>query len=98
MKSSVHKSVALALIVSASPGLVMAAEPNPQTDEINNPIEAIAQIPVAGIKVASGVVALPLMFVGEIGNISGQAGEALWEHASNSSSEAKHAFNRNNSR
>ena len=89
MKSTIFKSTALALVIS-SPMSVMAAEPMPQSKEISNPIEAIAQVPATGIRVATGAVALPLMFIGEIGNISGQAGEVLWEHANRSNSEPMH--------
>ncbi|MBL1141897.1 MAG: hypothetical protein HND53_07705 [Proteobacteria bacterium] len=80
MKLITVKSIALALIVS-SPISVMATEPIPQPEEISNPIEVIVQIPVAGIRAATGLVSIPLMFVGEIGNISGQAGEQLWQSA-----------------
>jgi ABC-type phosphate/phosphonate transport system permease subunit len=90
MKLTIFKSTVLALIVS-SPISVMAAEPLSQAEGISNPIEAIVQIPATGIRIATGVAALPLMFVGEIGNISGQAGEALWEHANSSNSEPMHA-------
>lgn len=90
MKFAILKSTVVALIISSSMS-VMAAEPVSQPEGISNPIEVIVQIPVAGIRIATGVVALPLMFVGEIGNISGQAGEALWEHANSTSSEPMHA-------
>ena len=43
--------------------------------------QAIAQTSVAGVKIVSGVVAVPLILVGEVGNASGQAGDALWESA-----------------
>jgi ABC-type transporter Mla MlaB component len=89
MKLTIIKSTVIALAVSG-PMSVMAAEPLSQQKEVSNPIEAIVQIPVAGARVATGAVALPLMFVGEIGKISGQAGEALWEQANGSNSEPIH--------
>ncbi|MCZ6805092.1 MAG: hypothetical protein O7D86_14520 [Proteobacteria bacterium] len=70
----------LALIVS-SPMTVMAAETVRNPEASSNPVEAIAQIPVAGLKIATGAVAIPLLIVGEIGSLSGQAGESLWEVA-----------------
>jgi hypothetical protein len=44
-------------------------------------LEAVAHTTVAGMKVVSGAVALPLVIVGEIGQVSGDAGEELWEEA-----------------
>ena len=80
MKSTIIKSTVLALIVS-SPMAVMAAEIIHSPEVSSNPVEVIVQIPIAGLKVATGVVAIPLMILGEIGNLSGQAGETLWEAA-----------------
>ena len=40
-----------------------------------------AQTSVAGVKIVSGVIAVPLMLAGEVGKASGQAGHALWESA-----------------
>ena len=81
MKTSILKSTLLSLIV-LSPMCVMAEEPSQKPDITNSPIHAIAHIPIAGVKIATGAVAIPLMIVGEIGNISGQAGEQLWQQAS----------------
>jgi hypothetical protein len=80
MKSTIFKSTVLALIV-ASPMSVVAAESSQTSAVSNNPIEAIVNIPIAGVRIATGVVAIPLMIVGEIGSVSGQAGEKLWQQA-----------------
>ncbi len=80
MKLITLKSTVLALIV-ASPISVMAAEQIQEKNVSNNPIYAIAQIPIAGVRVATGAVALPLMIVGEIGNVSGEVGKSLWQGA-----------------
>ena len=80
MKMTNLKLIVLAIITSSSM-TVMAADLDHKTDASSNPVEAIAQIPVVGLKVASGAAAVPLIFVGEIGSVSGQAGESLWEVA-----------------
>lgn len=95
MKLTILKSTVIALIVSG-PMSVMAAEPLPQAEGTSNPIEAIVQIPVAGVRIATGAVALPLMFVGEIGNISGQAGEQLWQNATRQNSKSMEAADTKN--
>jgi len=87
MKLITLKSTALALII-ASPMSVMATEQNYETHVSNNPIHAIAQIPIAGVKVATGAFALPLMMVGEIGNVSGEIGQSLWHEATGRNTES----------
>lgn len=51
------------------------------SDALNHSAQAMAHSTAAGIKVVSGVVALPLMMGGEIGKVSGDIGEALWDEA-----------------
>lgn len=51
------------------------------SNALANSLEAIAQGSVAGLKLVSGAVAVPLMISGEIGKVSGQAGEELWQEA-----------------
>ena len=51
------------------------------SNAIANSLEAIAQGTVAGFKLVSGAIAVPLMISGEIGRVSGQAGEELWQEA-----------------
>jgi len=46
-----------------------------------NSMEALAQATVGGLKLVSGAIAVPLMVGGEIGKVSGQAGDELWEEA-----------------
>ncbi|MBI2994459.1 MAG: hypothetical protein HYY48_09850 [Gammaproteobacteria bacterium] len=46
-----------------------------------NSMEALAQTTVGGLKLISGSIALPLMMGGEIGKVSGQVGDELWEEA-----------------
>jgi len=51
------------------------------SNALANSLEAIAQGTVAGFKLVSGAVAVPLMISGEIGRVSGQAGDELWQEA-----------------
>lgn len=44
-----------------------------------NSAQAIGHSAVAGVKIVSGVVAIPLTVAGEVGNVSGEAGKVLWE-------------------
>jgi uncharacterized SAM-binding protein YcdF (DUF218 family) len=89
MKLLISKSVLLVVMVSVCSFSVLADETESKEMEVSNPIEAIVQIPVTGIKVASGIAALPLIFAGEIGSVSSQAGYALLEHASSSNNKVK---------
>ena len=51
------------------------------SNALANSLEAIAQGTVAGLKLVSGAIAVPLMISGEIGRVSGQAGDELWQEA-----------------
>jgi hypothetical protein len=51
------------------------------SNALANSLEAIAQGTVAGLKLVSGAIAVPLMISGEIGRVSGEAGEELWQEA-----------------
>ena len=62
MKLTILKSTVLALIVS-SPMTVMAAETIHNPEASSNPVEVIAQIPIAGIKLGFGIAAIPLLTV-----------------------------------
>ena len=79
MKTTFLKSIVLAIVTSFS--MTTMAEDNHQADKSIHPVEAIAHIPVVGFKVASGVAAVPLMIVGEVGELSSQAGQTLMEVA-----------------
>ncbi len=90
MKLPIIKSTVIALIVS-SPLSVMAVDTTVQLETSSHPVEAIAQIPITGLRIATGAVAIPLMIVGEIGSISGQAGKKLWEQATHQNAESMQA-------
>jgi hypothetical protein len=81
MKSKIIK---LVVVISMLFGSVsaMAAGPSEHMSQASaHSAQAIAQTSVAGVKIVSGVVAVPLMLVGGVGKASGQAGHALWDSA-----------------
>ena len=81
MKSNIVKLVIATSMIFGSAS-VMAAGPSQHLSQASaHSVQAIAQTSVAGVKIVSGVVAVPLMLVGEVGNASGQAGHALWDSA-----------------
>jgi hypothetical protein len=94
MESTILKLTIAALIIS-SPMSVIAAEPIQESEVSNNPIHAITHLPITGVKIATGAVAIPLMIVGEIGNISSQAGKELWLHASRPINKPNHSADTN---
>lgn len=44
-------------------------------------LQAIGNSTLAGLKLASGAAAVPLMSVGEVGQVSGEIGDELWDEA-----------------
>ncbi len=51
------------------------------SDSLDHSAQALGHVTVAGLKLVSGAVAIPLMMSGEIGKASGEIGESLWEEA-----------------
>jgi hypothetical protein len=51
------------------------------SDSLDHSTQALAHSTAAGIKFVSGAIAIPLMMSGEIGKVSGEIGEELWEEA-----------------
>ena len=81
MKSITLKLTVFALMIFGSMNVTAAGPSHHLSEASKNSAQAITHLPIAGVKLVSGVVAVPLIIVGEIGNISGQAGTALWEEA-----------------
>lgn len=48
---------------------------------LNSSFEALGYSIEAGFKLASGAAAVPLISIGQIGNVSGEMGEELWDIA-----------------
>lgn len=51
------------------------------SNAVKNSAQAVGHSMAAGVKLVSGVAAVPLMVTGEIGKASGQLGEAMWDEA-----------------
>jgi len=51
------------------------------SDSIDHSAQALGHVTVAGLKLVSGAVAIPLMISGEIGKAIGEIGETLWDEA-----------------
>ena len=81
MKSTIVKFIGITSILFGSANAGAAGPSQHMSQASGHSAQAIAQTSVAGVKVISGVVAVPLMAVGELGKASGQAGHALWDSA-----------------
>lgn len=81
MKSNILKVAIVVPMVFGSMNVMAAGSLQHLSNASSHSVQAIGQTAVAGVKIASGVVAVPLMIVGGIGNASGQAGDALWNEA-----------------
>jgi len=51
------------------------------SNSLDHSVQALGHSTVAGFKLVSGAVAIPLMISGEIGKASGEIGESLWDEA-----------------
>lgn len=81
MKSTLVKSI-IALPLLFGSMTTMAAGPSEHSAKgSEHSIHALTETSVAGAKLTSGIVAVPLMIVGDVGGASGQAGDALWDSA-----------------
>lgn len=77
-----NRILAAATLIVAPAGAVPAAGASQHlSNGLAHSLEAVAQSTVGGFKLVSGAVAVPLMFVGEIGKVSGAAGDELWRDA-----------------
>ncbi len=81
MKSKIIKLITITSMLFGATS-AMAAGPFQHLSQASaHSAQAIAQTSVAGVKIVSGIVAVPLMVVGVVGGVSGQAGHALWDSA-----------------
>ena len=81
MKSNIIKLAIVVPMIFGSMN-VMAAGPSEHSARgSEHSIHGLTQTSVAAAKVTSGVVAIPLMIAGGVGDVSGQAGESLWDSA-----------------
>jgi hypothetical protein len=82
------KKVIQKIIVPAALVLAMGTQPALAAGSMQNVVQAsvsgskaVGHSLVAGGQFVAGVAAVPLIAVGVIGDVSGQAGEELWEQA-----------------
>lgn len=81
MKSNIYKLAITVPLLFGSMNVMAAGSLQHLSNASSHSVQAIGQAAIGGVKVAAGVVAVPLMLVGGVGNASGQAGEALWDEA-----------------
>lgn len=68
--------------VSLMTSMAQAGEASRQSGQsLEHSAQAVGHLSVGTVKAASGVVAIPLQATGKAGELSGQAGEGLWEYA-----------------
>lgn len=81
MKSTLLKLAIAVPMLIGSISVMAAGSVQHSSAASAHSVQALAQASVAGVKVATGMVAIPLMITGTIGQASGQAGDAMWDAA-----------------
>ena len=77
-----HNKLAVLTITSVFAAPVLAGGSAQHFSKaVTHSAQAVAHSTAAGVKLVSGVAAVPLMITGEIGKASGQLGEAMWDEA-----------------
>ncbi len=70
-----------AILIGLSTLVYAGGSPQHFSDSLDHSAQSLGHLTVAGLKLVSGAVAVPLMMTGEIGKASGEIGESLWEEA-----------------
>ena len=81
MKSKLLKSIIAIPLLFGSMSAMAQGSLQHLSNASSHSVQAIGQAAIGGVKVAAGVVAVPLMLVGEIGEASGDVGGSLWDSA-----------------
>jgi len=81
MNSNIIKVAIVVPMLFGSMNVMAAGSLQHLSNASAHSVQAIGQVAIGGVKVAAGVVAVPLMLVGEIGGASGQVGGSLWDSA-----------------
>ncbi len=81
MKTFIRNIGSVATLLSLSMPVFAGGSTQHFSDSLDHSAQALAHSTVAGFKLVSGAVAIPLMIGGEIGKASGEIGESLWEEA-----------------
>jgi len=77
----IQTSSSIAMLLSLSIPVIAGGSAQHFSDSLDHSVQAIGHSTVAGLKLVSGAVAIPLMMSGEIGKASGEIGESLWDEA-----------------
>jgi hypothetical protein len=81
MKKSSRQIICASIILFSAVNVSAEGSLHHSTEASVHTSKALGHAIMSGVKVVSGVVAIPLKIVGEIGMVSGEAGDALWEEA-----------------
>ncbi len=81
MKTFIRNIGSVATLLSLSMPVFAGGSAQHFSDSLDHSAQALGHVTVAGLKLVSGAVAIPLMISGEIGKASGEIGESLWEEA-----------------
>jgi len=81
MKTFIRNIGSVATLLSLSMPVFAGGSAQHFSDSLDHSVQALGHVTVAGLKLVSGAVAIPLMMSGEIGKASGEIGESLWEEA-----------------
>ncbi|MCK5433464.1 MAG: mechanosensitive ion channel protein MscS [Gammaproteobacteria bacterium] len=81
MKTFIRNIGSVATLLSLSMPVFAGGSAQHFSDSLDHSAQALGHVTVAGLKLVSGAVAIPLMMSGEIGKASGEIGESLWEEA-----------------
>lgn len=73
--------VSLGFFVAMSPVISAGGVSQHAGDAINHSMQTIAHTSAAGVSLVSGAVAVPFLFVGELGEVSKEIGDELWDEA-----------------
>ena len=79
MKSKILQTCLFIIIMFSS--INVLADPNHPDQKSFGPVDLIAYTTIGSMKLVSAAAAIPLLTVGQIGNVSEAAGNALWENA-----------------
>jgi len=88
MKRLTHKLIIILFISIYIPMARAGGSVEHSAKALEMSLEAIGHSTIAGLKLVSGAVAVPLTFAGEVGKVSGDVGHDLWEEANTTESDA----------
>jgi len=77
MNSNIKLALLMPMIFGSMNVMAEGSQQHLSTASVHS-AQAIGQTAIAGVKIVSAVIAVPLMITGEIGQASGQAGHAFW--------------------